>query len=192
MTEKRTTLEDLPDDFEYVQVDSKRLRQLRSSLRDAWGDQTPIAHCVSCGSYTTDPTRDMSGEPSSLDPTVFEEREPRCSSCSFQAYFDATNASIMELIEQKFGITEENKKTLQALMSIIENPDRVMMVARVQDRVDELERRLEDRTAALRDTVESKMENANSRLFVSSLITNAALFLAGLLFGVVVALIFGG
>jgi hypothetical protein len=35
------------------------------------------------------------------------------------------------------------------------------------------------------------MENANSRLFISSLITNAALFLSGLLFGIVVALVLG-
>jgi hypothetical protein len=74
----------------------------------------------------------------------------------------------------------------------MDDQDRVMMVAHAQQLVDELERRLEDRTASLRDLVESKLENANSRLFVSSLITNAALFLCGLLFGIVVALLLGG
>jgi hypothetical protein len=66
------------------------------------------------------------------------------------------------------------------------------MVARAMDRVDALERRLEDRTNSLRDLVETKLDNASSRVFVSSLITTAALFLAGVLFGVVVALVLGG
>jgi hypothetical protein len=66
-----------------------------------------------------------------------------------------------------------------------------MMVVRVHYRVDELERRLEDRTAGIRDTLEAKLENANTPLFISSLITNAALFLAGLFFGIVVTLLFG-
>ena len=68
----------------------------------------------------------------------------------------------------------------------------MMVVVHVHDRVDELERRLEERTAGIRDALEAKLENANTPLFISSLITNAALFLAGLHFGVVVPLLFGG
>ncbi len=40
--------------------------------------------------------------------------------------------------------------------------------------------------------MESRLENANSRLFMMSAIANVALFLAGVLFGVVVALVLGG
>ena len=65
-------------------------------------------------------------------------------------------------------------------------------MVRLHDRVHELERRLADRTAGIRDALEAKLENANTPLFISSLITNAALFLAGLHFGVVVTLLFGG
>ena len=77
-------------------------------------------------------------------------------------------------------------------MSIIDNPDRVMMVARVQERVDELERRLEDKTAALENKLEGKLANIDSRLWASSWVANVAMCLFGVLAGVVGTLIFGG
>lgn len=154
----------------------------------------PIVPCSNCGvRYAKDLTRDGMG--TRLAEEELQEMDlpsPLCDSCQRQRFGQALEADILYVIEHGLGLTAENKKTLEALMSIIDNPDRVMMVARVQERVDELERRLEDRSNSLTDLVESKMENANSRLFVASLITNAALFLAGLLFGIVVALVLGG
>jgi len=119
------------------------------------------------------------------------EKRPMCESCQQQKFGEAVAQDMSEFIEHVYGLTAENKKTLQALMGTIDNPDRVMMVAHVQERVDELERRLKDRSNSLRDLIESKMENTNSRLFISSLITNAALFLSGLLVGILVALVLG-
>lgn len=58
---------------------------------------------------------------------------------------------------------------------------------------------MEDRTAGIRDAVETKLENANTkvenvntRAFIYSLITGAALFLVGLLFGALLTVLFGG
>jgi tetrahydromethanopterin S-methyltransferase subunit B len=152
----------------------------------------PIVPCSKCGvRYAKDLTRDGMGR-RLPEEDLQDLPSPLCESCQQQEFGDAVGQDLLEFIEDKYGLTAENKKTLEALMSIIDNPDRVMMVARVQERVDELERRLEDRSNSLRDLVESKMENANSRLFVSSLITTAATFLAGVLFGIVVALVLGG
>jgi tetrahydromethanopterin S-methyltransferase subunit G len=73
------------------------------------------------------------------------------------------------------------------------------MVVKVQDRVDELERRLEDRIEGIRNAVESKLDNANTRVdnantrvFIYSLITAVAMFVAGLLFGAFLTLLLGG
>jgi DNA-directed RNA polymerase subunit RPC12/RpoP len=185
---------DLPyevPELRYVEVDPRQLGRLRSNLNNWWGDQIPIALCVRCERrYTEDPNKDAWGVPMHEDPE--DDLEVVCKYCLSKGVADALEQDILALLEEKIGLTEENKKTLQALMGIIENPDRVMMVARVHDRVDELERRLEDRTEGVRDAVESKLENANTRLFISSLITNAALFLSGILFGIVVALLLGG
>lgn len=180
--------------FTYVNLDSGseggRLSQMRSNLRNDWGFQTPIASCARCGRYTNDSSRDFAGMPLHENPEDVDEVV--CSTYLNEALRKAEEQNTLALLEEKLGLTEENKKTLQALMSIIDNPDRVMMVARVQGRVDELERRLEDRTEGIRDAVESKMENANSRLFVSSLIGNVALFAAGLFAGIIIALVLGG
>lgn len=185
---------DLPyrvPELRYVEVDPRQLGRLRSNLNNWWGDQIPIVLCVRCElRYTEDPNRDPAGEPMHEDPE--DDLEVVCKPCLAKGVAEALEQDILALLEEKIGLTEENKKTLQALMGVIENPDRVIMVARVHDRVDELERRLEDRTEGVRDTVESKLENANTRLFISSLITNAALFLSGILFGIVVALLLGG
>lgn len=154
----------------------------------------PVTFCGQCGERLVwDYSRDRQGYQRSKYELeqMGQEGLYLCEDCAKKNFYEAFEADILATLERRLGLTEENKKTLQALMSVIDNPDRVMMVARVQARVDELERRLEDRSNSLRDTIESKMENASSRLFVSSLITNAALFLAGLLFGIVVTLLLG-
>ncbi len=174
--------------LEYIDVDLTGLLPSRRFNR-----LIPVVLCPRCRTrYAEDRTRDHMGNPRPEGDLAETDRAPRCEECVWEELGEAFERDTLNTIERKLGLTEENKKTLEALMRIIDNPDRVMMVARVQDRVDELERRLEDRTESLRDTVESKMENANSRLFVSSLITNAALFLAGLLVGVVAVLLSGG
>jgi hypothetical protein len=65
------------------------------------------------------------------------------------------------------------------------------MVARVQDRVDELERRLEDRTASIRTAMEFRVANADTRAFVSSVSASIGWFVADAAIGVVVTLLFG-
>jgi hypothetical protein len=120
-----------------------------------------------------------------------EDRTPVCADCRWEDVSKAFEHDLLNLLEEKLGLTEENKDTLQALMSIIENPDRVVMVARLHDRVDELERRLTDRTDSLRDSFESKLEEANTRLFFAMLIVSVLALLLGLAIGVVGTLAFG-
>ena len=152
-----------------------------------------IVPCPRCGQrFVEDPNRDGLGNPIALEPGE-EEREPsKCDECMEEVFYEALEADVLHMLEHRLGLTEENKKTFQALVSFIENPDRLVMVAHAHDRVDELERRLEYRTAGIRDAVESKLDYASTRVYVSSLITNAALFLAGVLVGIVVALVLGG
>jgi hypothetical protein len=169
---------------------------------DWWHYATAIVLCPRCSErFVEDPTRDWQGNELPRDPFgPLDDRTPSlCKVCLNESFAEALEADTLEIIEEKLGLTEENKKTLQALMSIIDNPDRVMMVARLHDRVDELERRLADRTDSLREVVESKLEgantrllDANSRLWVAMLVISACLFLLGLLVGVIVAFALGG
>jgi hypothetical protein len=175
-------------ELEYIGVDVSRLPPYERDYL-----LTPVVLCSRCGDrYVEDRTRDEAGFPLPEEDLDESDRQPRCGTCIEEALEEALAQNTLETVERKLGLTEENKETLQALMSIVENPDRVLLVARAQERVDELERRLEDRSNSLRDLVEAKLENANSRLFVASLITNAALFVAGVLCGIVVALVLGG
>jgi hypothetical protein len=131
------------------------------------------------------------GNPITLMPGEKPIEPPKCDVCSLEAFSKAFDSDMREWLEQTLGLTEEDKGTLQALKSIIDNPDRVFMVVNVHNRVNELERRLEDRTAGIRDAVDSKLDSAKTQLTIYSLILNAALFLAGLLFGIVLTFLYG-
>jgi len=176
----------------YVEVeDQARLTSMRAQSSNSWGVQIPIALCARCEMhYTEDPNKDAYGIPIHDYPE--DDLEVVCKYCLSKGAADALEQDILALLEEKIGLTEENKKTLQALMGIIENPDRVMMVARVHDRVDELERRLEDKTASLESKLESKLDSMDSRLWTSSWVTNVVMFLCGVLVGVVIFLVSGG
>jgi hypothetical protein len=154
----------------------------------------PIVPCSKCGvRYARDLTRDGSGRRLPEEELQEMDLPPAlCESCRQERFYEAFDSDTLATIERELGLTAEDKETLKALVTIVGNQDRALMVARAMDRVDALERRLEDRTNSLRDLVETKLDNASSRVFVSSLITTAALFLAGVLFGVVVALVLGG
>jgi hypothetical protein len=160
---------------------------------------TPIVPYPRCGQrFVEDPNRDGRDDPIHL-PGEVEQEPPKCDECSREAYGEAYDADWLDTAARKLGLREEDKETLQDLKILIENSDRMVMVARVHDRVNELERRLEDRTVGIRDAVETKLENANTkvenvntRAFIYSLITGAALFLVGLLFGALLTVLFGG
>ena len=96
------------------------------------------------------------------------------------------------MIEHRLGLTAEDKETLKALVTIVGNQDRALMVARAMDRVDALERRLEDKIASLENKLENKLDNMDSRLWISSWVTNVVFFVCGALVSLVLALIFGG
>lgn len=134
-----------------------------------------------------------------LEPGEEESEPPKCDECSRETFGEAFDADTLDTLERKLGLGEEDKKTLQAIKTLVENPDRIYMVVKVQDRVDELERRLEDRIEGIRNAVESKLDNANTRVdnantrvFIYSLITAVAMFVAGLLFGAFLTLLLGG
>ena len=125
-----------------------------------------------------------------LEPGGEESEPPKCDECSRETFGEALDADTREWLKHTLGLGEEDKETLQAIKTLVENPDRLYMVVKVQDRVDELERRLEDRIEGIRNAVESKLDNAstrvdnaNTRAFIYSLITAAAMFGAGLLAG---------
>jgi hypothetical protein len=167
--------------LEYVETGLEEIRFRPESLRTHWGELTPITTCVRCDRYMDDPNRDIAGERIHEDPE--EDREAVCFDCRAEAFESALEADVLYLLEHRLGLSEENKKTFQALGSFIENPDRLIMVAQAHDRVDELERRLEDRTAGIRDAVESKLENANTRIFIAMLIFSVLTLLLGLTLG---------
>ena len=163
---------------------------------------TPIVPCPRCGQrFVVDPNRDGRGNPMPLEPGEVESEPepPKCDECSRETFGEAFDADTLDTLERKLGLGEEDKETLQAIKTLVENPDRIYMVVKVQDRVDELERRLEDRIEGIRNAVESKLDNANTRVdnantrvFIYSLITAVAMFVAGLLFGAFLTLLLGG
>jgi hypothetical protein len=161
---------------------------------------TPIVPGPRCGQrFVVDPNRDGRGNPMLLEPGEEESEPPKCDKCSRETFGEAFDADTLDTLERKLGLGEEDKETLQAINTLVENPDRIYMVVKVQDRVDELERRLEDRIEGIRNAVESKVENANTkvdnantRVFIYSLITAVAMFVAGLLFGAFLTLVLGG
>jgi hypothetical protein len=161
---------------------------------------TPIVPCPRCGQrFVVDPNRDGRGNPMPLEPGEEESEPPKCDECSRETFGEAFDADTLDTLERKLGLGEEDKETLQAIKTLVENPDRIYMVVKVQDRVDELERRLEDRIEGIRNAVESKLDNANTRVdkantrvFIYSLITAVAMFVAGLLFGAFLTLLLEG
>jgi hypothetical protein len=155
---------------------------------------TPIVPCSKCGvRYAEDLTRDGMGR--RLPEEELQEmdlRPPLCDSCRRQEFGEALEADILYVIEHGLGLTAENKETLKALVTVVGNQDRALMVARALDRADALELKLEDKTASLEDKLESKLDSMSSRLWISSWVTNFLFFLCGVLVGVVVALVSGG
>ncbi len=154
---------------------------------------TPIVPCSVCGArYVEDPTRDGMGRQFPEEDLFERDWHPRCESCQQQAFGEAVEQDILEMIEHRLGLTAEDKETLKALVTIVGNQDRVLMVARAMDRVDALERRLEDKTASLENKLGNKLDNMDSRLWISSWVTNVVFFVCGALVSLVLALIFGG
>jgi len=151
----------------------------------------PIVPCPRCGQrFVINPNRDGRGDRIPL-PEEEEMKPPKCDECSREAFGEAFDADWQDAAERILGLAEEDMKTLQALKSIIENPDRLYMVVQVHGRVDELERRLEDRVSSLRDSFEAKLEEVRTRLFFGMLIVSVLTFLLGLAIGVVMNLVFG-
>lgn len=154
---------------------------------------TPIVPCSVCGTrYVEDPTRDGMGRQLPEEELFETDRQPRCKLCDQQAFYEAFDSDILNTIERELGLTAENKETLKALVTIVSNHDRVLMVAHAMNRMDELERRLEDKTSSLESKLESKLDSIDSRLWTSSWVTNVAMSLCGVLVGVVIFLVSGG
>jgi hypothetical protein len=155
---------------------------------------TPIVPCSKCGvRYAADLTRDGMGR--RLPEKELQEMDlpsPLCDSCRRQKFGEALEADILYVIEHGLGLTAENKETLKALVTIVDNQDKALMVAHAANRVDALERKLEDRTAALEDKLEDKLDSMESRVWISSWVTNFLFFLCGALIGVVATMVFGG
>jgi len=117
-----------------------------------------------------------------------EDKQPVCMHCHQEAVSKALEADVVGMIEEKLGLSEADKERLQAIRSLIENPDRVLKVERLHDKVDGIERRLDEKTEALRQEMESKLEGATTRLHNSALVINVTLAVGGFLAGVLATL----
>ena len=150
-------------------------------------DDDILEHSITCSECGVRYTSDMSEE-------ELQEVGLRslCESCRQQKFGEALEFDILDVIERRLGLTAEDQETLKALVTIVGNQDRALMVARAMDRVDALQGRLEDKTAALDNKLESKLDSMESRLWTSSLALDVALFVDGVLAGVVGTLLFGG
>lgn len=149
------------------------------------GEQTSLIICSQCESrYTTDLERDLFGYymPHPKDFLGIEDREPLCSHCIEQGLTEALDNQTLDLLERKLGLNEGNYKALNAVIELVDNPDRMYQVVNVHERVNELERRLEDRTDSIEREVSSKLHS-------SSLWLNGAIAVGGFLAGVVVTLL---
>src|SRR5215217_4760348 len=178
--------------FKYIQV---TLHDVAALNRDAklgidpneWGEKTHVARCVECGRYTEDPTRDYVGNP--LPDYLYsseEAKQPICEDCGLQRLAQAFEHDTLALLEERLGLVEGDKERIRAIKSLVENPDRVLRVERLHDKVDGLERRLNDKADELKQAIEAKIEGANTRLHSSSLWINGLVALVGFLAGVLV------
>ena len=145
----------------------------------------PIVPCPRCRQrFVVDPNRDGMCDSIPLLPGEEALQAPKCDECSREAFGEAWDADWQDAAKRLLGLTEEDKETLKALKYLVQNhSDRIYMVVRVHDRVDELERRLEDRAESIRTAVVAPLESANIRIFIAMLIVSVLTFLLGLTLG---------
>lgn len=141
------------------------------------GEQTPIALCSRCQKrYTGDPNKDVYGQ-NLLDHEQPEgPREPVCDLCFNKEIEAALDAQTLALLERKLGLNEGNYAALNAVLRLVEDPDKLVQIMQVHNRVDELERRLEDRTNSLRSEF-------GNRTLIYGISLSVALTLLGFLAG---------
>lgn len=133
-----------------------------------------------------DQMRDLDGSALPDEALLFEEdRRILCDLC----IEDDNDAELLALLEERIGLSEKNKRTLQEIVGIAENKDRILMVVHLHDRVNELERRLEDRVKVVSSEIESRLGGAETKLHNSSMFGNAYLAVGSFLAGIVVTLL---
>jgi hypothetical protein len=121
--------------LEYVEVDRRRLPY-------GWGDQIPITHCIRCGCYMDDPTRDALGEPM---PDHFfgseEDREAVCTNCRLSDLGATLHEEIVEIIDETLGGGEVDPKAIRGFIeTVFTDPKKILKVQELENRVSGLER----------------------------------------------------
>lgn len=157
------------------------------------GEQTPLVVCSQCEHhYARDSERDLFGyyAPPPKDYSLVgdedEDKGPLCKHCLEQNLTDALDEQTLDLLERKLGLNEGNYAALNSVLRLVEDPDKLVQIVQVHSRVDELERRLEDRVDNLRSEVSSFRNEISGKLIVYSIALSIVLALAGFLAGLLV------
>lgn len=104
---------------------------------------TPITNCARCRSFIDDPTRDISGGP--MPDHMLDERDhnPLCRQCLHEDLDKALEAGILETLESKLGLSEENRDALKAFIeTVFTDPEKILKLELLNSRVSELEKDL--------------------------------------------------
>jgi hypothetical protein len=110
----------------------------------ATGTLTPVALCANCERrYALDPTRHLlDGEPIANHFFESEEaRKPVCDECRSEAFGEALQETMMEVLEEKLGLAEKDRDALRTfIQTIFTDPEKILKLERVNNRLESLER----------------------------------------------------
>jgi hypothetical protein len=134
---------DLPyevPELRYVEVETRRLAEMRVNSSNWWGVQIPIALCVRCERrYTEDPNKDAYGLAMNEDPE--DDLEIVCDDCRKAAFGDALREDVVEILDETLGLGEVDRKAIRAFIeTIFTDPQKILQVQDLHNRVRELEK----------------------------------------------------
>jgi hypothetical protein len=128
-----------PVKFEYVEVDASLIPQ-------EWGpgaNSILIVPCVRCGRLTEDRTVDSYGDPMPDHMLDESDRNPLCEHCQREDFDHALEEDLLDFLESRLGLAEKHRDALKAIIeTIFTDPDKILKLERLSDRVVGLEREL--------------------------------------------------
>lgn len=139
----------------YIKLDQDKLNSLYEDMDtdfdvlinpdlDFLPDHKPVAPCVKCGRFTSDPTRISEVE---IRPNHHfsseEEKEAVCEQCRTQEIEEASEKGTLKTIEDKLGIAEKDRDNMRALVrSIVTGQDKILQVKELNLEVKQLEKQI--------------------------------------------------
>lgn len=146
------------------------------------GEHTSLDTCPKCGRNMEATNIDMFGE--ILDECrEFEDAfELLCTDCMSSAYHEGRDRRNLEILEE-IGLSAHNREALAKIAQLVkDNPTLAFQIVEVHSRIDELGRRLDDRTDSIEREVSSKLHS-------STIWLNVAISVGSFLAGIVVTLL---